>query len=276
MTDPTRPVAPPPPSGYLPVPTAMVPARAMLGWMIGVFVAGIAGANVGAIAVVALGADLGDPIPFASVFACQVVGSLLVIIAYSRRSSGSLSADTGLILAGKDWWGILAGMGLQIGVAIVTLPLVELLFPDGAPSQGVADIAEDSETTVEIIAIFVSVGVLAPIIEEVLYRGMLLSWLRRFMSKWPAIIVSAAVFSGVHLLDWNARAAVPGLFLIGVVLGWAALRRGDLSLAIPLHAGVNLLAAFLIVWGPEIIEWLEEQVEELETALGVVRAILGM
>jgi membrane protease YdiL (CAAX protease family) len=254
----------------------------MFGWMVLVFVAGLVGANVVAVFLIAAGADLADPIPFTTVFIGQTIGSLAVVYLYSRRSSGSLVADVGLVLRGKDWWAIFAGMGLQVVAAIATLPIIEALFPNGAPEQGVAEVAGSTETTLEIILIFVSVGILAPILEEILYRGMLLSWLNRFMGRWPSIVLSAAIFASIHLIDWNARAAVPGLFIIGIALGWAAMRRGDLSLAIPLHAGVNLLAAFFLVWGPEILDWLELQLEELDSGgvnamiHTVVHAVTGM
>ncbi len=246
-----------------------MPAGSMLGWILFVFVAGLVGANVMGVLLVLAGEELTEPIPFSLVFFAQAAASMAVVFAYSRRSSSSLVADVGLNLSGRDWWVLFAGMGLQIGAALVTLPIVESMFPDGAPEQGVAQITGETETTLEIVVIFVSVAVVAPIIEEILYRGMLLSWLGRFMGKWMSIIVSAAVFAGMHLIDWNARAVVPGLFVIGLVLGWAAMRRGDLSLAIPLHAGVNLLAAILIVWGPEMVEWLERELEQLEQLDGV-------
>ena len=244
----------------------------MFWWTVGTFFAGVLGANMVGIFFVAANADLTDPIPFTVVFLGQTGGSFLLIWLFPQRAaSGSLQADVGLTLNPSDWWGLLAGMGLQVVVAFATYPLIQLMFPDGAPEQGVAGIAGGTETSFEIILIFVSVAVLAPIVEEIIYRGMVLSWLHRFMGKWPAIILSAAVFAGIHLIDWNARAAIPGLFVIGIVLGWAALRRGDLSLAIPLHAGVNLLAAFLLVWGTEIVDWAENQVGDLEQIEGVIR-----
>ena len=273
MNMPERPPTPPaPPSGYLPVARDMVAPTPMFWWTVGTFFAGVLGANMVGIFFVAANADLTDPIPFTVVFLGQTGGSFLLIWLFPQRAaSGSLQADVGLTLNLSDWWGLLAGMGLQVVVAFATYPLIQLMFPDGAPEQGVAGIAGGTETSFEIILIFVSVAVLAPIVEEIIYRGMVLSWLHRFMGKWPAIILSAAVFAGIHLIDWNARAAIPGLFVIGIVLGWAALRRGDLSLAIPLHAGVNLLAAFLLVWGTEIVDWAENQVGDLEQIEGVIR-----
>jgi membrane protease YdiL (CAAX protease family) len=255
----------------------MVSTRRLFSWTAAVFFAGLIGANIVGVILVLANADLFEPIPFSTVFVGQAVASMWVVYLFSRReASGSLSADVGLVLKGSDWWALFAGMGIQIAIAFATLPLIDLMFPDGAPSQGVADIASETETTLEIIMILVSVALLAPLIEEILYRGMLLPWLNRFMGKWPAILASAGIFAGVHLVDWNARAAVPGLFLIGIVLGWAAMRRGDLSLAIPFHAGVNMLAAILLVWGTEIIDWLEEQVDELEQVDAVVDAVMSL
>ena len=249
----------------------------MFSWAAAVFFAGLVGANLVGVVLVLANAELLDPIPFSLIFFGQAAASLWVVFLFSRReASGSLSADVGLVLAGRDWWALLAGMGLQIAVALVTIPLIELMFPDGAPSQGVADIASNTETTLEIVLIFVSVAMLAPLVEEVLYRGMLLPALNRFMGRWPAIVLSAAIFAGVHLIDWQARAAVPGLFLIGIVLGWVAMRRGDLSLAIPMHAGINLLAAILLVWGTEIVDWLEEQVEGVDQASAVLDGLFSV
>ena len=268
--------APPPPPGYLPVQRSRVSSRALILWTFGVLIGGIVAAGLVAGIIISAGTDPLAPLPFAGVFFGQFAGSFIVVVLFSRSAgSGSLAADVGLVLRGKDWWAVLAGMGLQIAAVLVSLPFVQLLFPEGAPSQGVADIAGSSETTLEVLGIFLAVAVLAPVIEEIIYRGMLLPWLGRFMGKWPSILVSAAAFALVHpLLDWDARAAVPGLFFIGVVLAWAALHRGDLSLSIALHSGVNLLAAFLIVWGPEITEWLELQLDELEQADAMIRMAL--
>ena len=252
--------APPqPPPGYLPV------AKWRVRDVIYAFLAGIAGSILVTTAVIAVGAEPLDPVPFSLIFAGQFAGSMAVIVVLSRRNgSGSLAADTGFVLRLKDWWGVPAGMALQIAIALVTAPLVFWLFGDDPPEQGVSEIADASETLMEQLLIVVSVAVLAPIIEEIIFRGMLLNVLSRSFAKWPSILISAGVFAGVHLVDPNAIAVIPGLFVLGVVLGWVALRRGDLSLAIALHSGINLLAAISLVWGSDLLEWSERQLEEIE------------
>jgi membrane protease YdiL (CAAX protease family) len=93
--------------------------------------------------------------------------------------------------------------------------------------------------------------VVAPLSEELLFRGVLLSRLSRGLSPTNAVVVSAALFAGIHLIDPDAAFVVPGLFVIGLVLGYQALRTGRIGLSIMTHAGVNLLAAIALVfdWG---------------------------
>ena len=102
------------------------------------------------------------------------------------------------------------------------------------------------------IVVFVLLVVVAPVVEEIVYRGVLLSRLRRSMGPWPAIVVSAGVFAAIHLVDPAAVYAVPGLFLIGVALGWLALSTGDLGVPIAVHAGVNLTAVVLLTFAEDI------------------------
>jgi membrane protease YdiL (CAAX protease family) len=162
-------------------------------------------------------------------------------------------------------------MGLQVLIALITAPFVFWLFGDDPPQQGVSDVAGSTETLAEQILVILAIAVAAPIIEEIIYRGMLLSWLRRRMSKWWAILVSAAVFAVIHaVFDPSAIAVVPGLFLLGVVLAYTALRTGDLSLPIALHSGINLLAALSLLYGDRLLDWAETRLEEMEAVLSLL------
>jgi hypothetical protein len=233
-----------------------------------VFFSGAIASLVVAVIVVGTGADPLAPIPFSAVFGAQAVASFAMVWYLSQsHGSGSLAADTGLIISGSDWWGVPAGMGLQIAIAIVTAPIIVWIWPDGPPSQSVAEVAESSETLIEQLLVVAVVAVGAPIIEEVIFRGMLLSILTRSLSRWPAILVSAAVFSAVHLFDPNAIAVIPGLFILGIVLGWVAIRRGDLSLAIALHSGINLLAAITLLYGDSLLDWADDYLEQLDAII---------
>jgi membrane protease YdiL (CAAX protease family) len=227
--------------------------------VLGVFLAGIAGALITTTGVlIAMGPEL-NVIAFTASFAGQAGGNLLAMWVLSvRYGTGNFGNDFGLALELKDWWGIPAGFGLQIAVVLVTAPLLELLFPDGAPQQEVASLTEDTTTLIERLLIVAMVGIAAPVVEEILFRGMLLSRLVRSMAPAWAVLVQAVLFAAIHLLDPSAVAALPGLVVIGAVLGHAAIRTGNLSLPITLHAGVNLTAALALMFGSELTNWLEE------------------
>jgi len=86
---------------------------------------------------------------------------------------------------------------------------------------------------------FIGAAVLAPIGEEAVFRGVLLPWLLRRIGVWPAIVVSAAVFSAAHL----QVSAMPSLAIVGLALGWCAVRTSSLTGPIVLHAAYNTMAA---------------------------------
>ena len=86
---------------------------------------------------------------------------------------------------------------------------------------------------------------LAPFAEELAFRGVITPALVGRIGRWPAILVSGAVFSLYHLTVWVAAPT----FVLGCALGWLALSRRTLWPAVLLHAlynGVVVAAAFAI------------------------------
>jgi membrane protease YdiL (CAAX protease family) len=88
---------------------------------------------------------------------------------------------------------------------------------------------------------------LGPLVEELLFRGALLSALLRRMHAGWAVAVSSLLFACVHLPDlgflWYA---VPNLALLAAVLAWLRLRSGSLWPAVVAHGVNNLLA--VVAW----------------------------
>ncbi len=245
----------------------------MAGFLGGGFVGSVVAIGLGWITVYADGSVDTTPAGLFLLFAFQALGGIGVLWYLSaRHGTGSFATDFGFRLRPQDWWGIPAGAALQIAAALVVFPLIDLLFPDGPPEQSTVGITESAQDGVEILLILLTLVVLAPIVEELIFRGILLSRLVRSMSAMWAVVAMAAVFALTHYLgDPTAVAALPGLFLIALVLGYAAIRTGDLSLPIFLHAGVNLTAALLLIYEQDIINWLDEQ--GVESALAVIRAL---
>jgi membrane protease YdiL (CAAX protease family) len=239
-----------------------------------VFLGGLVGALITTAGVLIIQGDELNIVSFTASFAGQAGGNLIVMWILSvRNGTGSLTRDFGLTIEAKDWWGIPAGLALQTAVALVTAPLLRLVFPDGPPQQSIASLTAETATVFEGILIVLMVGIAAPVVEEMLFRGMLLSRLSRSMSPAWAILVQALIFASIHLLDPSAVAALPGLVIVGVVLGYAAMRTGSLSLPIMIHAGVNLTAVVLLIFGGSFLDWLERMADP--SLIRMVGSILG-
>lgn len=115
-------------------------------------------------------------------------------------------------------------------------------------------------------------GILLPIslvalfvggIEELLFRGFLLTTLEKDYPIWLAAIISSLIFALLHLV-WEQRETIPqlpGLWLMGMVLVVARLADGgSLGIAWGLHAGwvwaiATIDTAGLITYTGKVSEW---------------------
>lgn len=105
----------------------------------------------------------------------------------------------------------------------------------------------ESPTLDRIVVSTLLAVVVAPLFEELLFRGILLPWLRRVLGVWPAIVTSSLLFAVLHADAWPAP--IP-LFVLALFLGYLAYRTSSLVAPIVLHAtfnGVSMLALVLQV-----------------------------
>jgi hypothetical protein len=77
--------------------------------------------------------------------------------------------------------------------------------------------------------------VLAPVLEEMLFRGVILRSFLHQYSKWASIVGSAALFGFAHMNIYQFSAAM----VLGVVSGWLYERSRSLLPCIALHAAYN-------------------------------------
>ncbi|HEY8909953.1 MAG TPA: type II CAAX endopeptidase family protein [Desulfosporosinus sp.] len=84
-------------------------------------------------------------------------------------------------------------------------------------------------------------GVLAPLIEETLFRGVIFGSLQTYFGKWTAAVVSAAIFSGLHLQLYGFFPR----FILGIALVYLYDKFKSLYPSIALHALNNIIATLL-------------------------------
>jgi membrane protease YdiL (CAAX protease family) len=83
--------------------------------------------------------------------------------------------------------------------------------------------------------------VAAPLVEEVIFRGALLSGLRTRYGAKTAVLMSAAAFMIMHMNPEQTAYQ----FLFGIVLGAVALRTGSIAAPVVMHSFSNLFALLL-------------------------------
>lgn len=132
---------------------------------------------------------------------------------------------------------------------LTLLAVVWSLFPGSrpVPDAGAGALFEAASSRGGVVLVLVAVGVVAPLAEEVIFRGVLLPGLARRMRPGLALVATSLVFGLFHVPTHGVGAVVPGL--LGVVFGWARLRTGGLSAPVILHAANNLLVSFLALRG---------------------------
>ena len=91
------------------------------------------------------------------------------------------------------------------------------------------------------------IALLAPIVEEVVFRGAILRTLLSSMqSKWGAICFTAALFALIHANP----AQMPHAFLMGWLMGWLYMRTGSILPAVVFHWANNTVAYLIAVAYP--------------------------
>ena len=167
-------------------------------------------------------------------------------IASQRAGTGNLIADYGVSFRAIDLLGLAVGAGAQLVVVrVVYLPL-EALWPDTFSEDRLTENAQDlvdragGASTLLLVAVVV-IG--APIVEELFYRGLLQRSLADRFNEGAVLVLVAAIFAAVHFRPIE----FPGLFVFGLILGWAAMKTRRLGPAITIHMGFNLTGLLLVL-----------------------------
>jgi membrane protease YdiL (CAAX protease family) len=124
-------------------------------------------------------------------------------------------------------------------VMVVALALAPLLRHAESPQKELLDLMVHLKGPFVVTVVFLTVAVLAPAFEELLFRGFLLPWLGQRLGPvlgqragWAlALVITAVTFGAMHMQPWG----LPTLSTLGLVLGLAYVRTGNLGTAILVH-----------------------------------------
>ena len=161
-----------------------------------------------------------------------------------RVSTSSLVARYRALPPSKLALSALLGMALGVAVPLLNAWLIRKNVVDIQLTKGEQMMTATSLSQLPLI--LVTLALVAPFVEEMFFRGILLSWLKLKMPLVLAIVVSATVFALVHF-DFLSHPGLGGWYITGVlaVVGLInavlAIRTGSLWAPFGLHAAYNAM-----------------------------------
>lgn len=140
--------------------------------------------------------------------------------------------------------GLLAWLGLGVLVYLLNLIVTGITGSQLGGEQAVAGLA----TQVPLPTAVLAIAILAPVAEELFFRGAVLNaWEREYGTR-RAIIGSASLFAIVHVAG-GTPVAVVEVFILGLLLAWVYVQTRSLATTIGLHGAFNLASVLVLFMG---------------------------
>ena len=170
------------------------------------------------------------------------VGMLMIVS--QRWGQGHFQNDFKV----RTRWIDLAGLPLGVASQLLLVPAVywplQQIWPDAFSSDEIEQRARDLWDKAHggwIVVLVLVVALGAPIIEELVYRGLILQALQSRLNDWLALVIGSAWFALIHLQPVE----LPGLFAFALVLGICFQRTGRLGMSVFAHIGFNAAGLLL-------------------------------
>ena len=134
---------------------------------------------------------------------------------------------------------------LRAWPALLAISFISSQVLSGYPKQESVQKLAEMQSLTEVFNIACYALVVAPVLEEFLFRGILFRAMKGSFGVGPALVISSILFGLVHQ---NVLSFVPLTFL-GIILSLSYERTGDLRTCIFIHAFFNGFMVFSILVG---------------------------
>ncbi len=178
-----------------------------------------------------------------------VAGAAVLVGRRAARESGGWEAALGLDAPGwPDVWRVVRWtVGLLLAEAVLAGLLVQVLPGLAGPPAGNTAVLREQDLVGLLVFAVLAVTV-APVLEELLFRGLVLRGLMLRTGFWPAAVLSSLVFGALHATaaDVSGAAVVASITLLGLGLCVLTRRTGRLGPGIGVHALHNAVAVLAV------------------------------
>lgn len=229
------------PDEAFPVPFTIFDALGMVLWtVIAQVLVVTAAAALGIVDVDDLGAGLRErPVLGTSIQVAAQVVTLLGIIGFlGLRGVLSWRVLGPLRPRGRH---VAMGIGLGVSGLVIVLTLSEIVNQAFGPYEAPQQYSLQVSTTSTLVLLLtgVSAVVLAPMVEELVFRSLLFQSVRRKLGLSAAMVIQALVFAYIHLEVVGNPPAMVGLIALALWLAGSFHRTGSLVVPVVAHATYN-------------------------------------
>lgn len=236
----------------------------------------------------------------------SLVGSIVAIVVMKARGAESLTPDLTLLyyliqmlppIGYVAWLRHKAGRpcGVHIGVRKVNLPMllwgVVVLMASSVVLEPLLLLfpKEEYQNVTDMVGLggwaILSVVVCAPVLEEILFRGLIFESCRERFGSGAAVLISALLFGLVH----GVPVQIINAFVVGLIFGYVYLRTGSLLSVILLHVVNNGIAYISLAFfgdaadttlrdliGPDWLYWTVYGLSTVVFVYAMVRLVLTL
>lgn len=181
----------------------------------------------------------------------QFVGALIyffILYRIAKKKGTTISEETTLFYENQDMGLAKLYLGLGFTSALVLSSILTVIpFPRFLTGSYTNE-AQRVFFSPDLILVILNIGIAAPILEEIIFRGYMLNRCLRYFDEKKAVYITSALFAVCHVnLIWIIYS-----FVLGIILGRTAMKKDNIFYGILLHGGFNLFSvvdAILIATG---------------------------
>ncbi|MFL6216790.1 MAG: type II CAAX prenyl endopeptidase Rce1 family protein [Blastocatellia bacterium] len=181
-----------------------------------------------------------------STIAAHLLTILLCWAVVTRLRSQPFFESLGWNWAGRSplYW-LLIALAVFVGIIAANVIFLKILPQKKTPFDELIQSGLQVRIAIALLASFS-----APLVEEIIYRGVLFGGLRKRFSAVTTVVLVTLLFAGVHVPQyWGAWASVAGLLLLSLMLTVVRAKSKSLLPSVVIHFVNNAVVSVLILLG---------------------------